>query len=212
MAFLRGKVFFSTQSLPWGHCKAKGWHSKTRLSTTRGRTVMMGWVRRRQMAPRPLSSSTGSRAAAAPQSGAHSHGGRAPTPNQAGPRSPLRVAAILCLPCHPLSSAAAPAMAACLLLPGNKPTGRKTLRKTPRKTPQHSSPRHTPSLLLPHLLPCCLPARSRRLPWLGPPSLPTSLKHGRVGGMLNFGEPVPAGWLKHVPHGGFLTPKPRGCC
>lgn len=129
-----------------------------------------------------------------------------------------RVAAILCLPLPPpllscCPPTAAPAMAACLLLPGNTLTGRKTLRKMPRKMPQHSHPpHHTPSLLLPQLLPCCLPATSRRLRWPGPPSLPTSLTHGRVGEMLNFGELVPAGWLKHVPHGGFLTSKPRGCC
>lgn len=45
-----------------------------------------------------------------------------------------------------------------------------------------SSPCPAPSLLLPQLLPCCLPAKSRRPPCLGPPSLPTSLGHGSIGG------------------------------
>lgn len=73
--------------------------------------AMVGWVRRRQMAAGPPSSPAGSQAAAAPRSGARSHGGRAPTSDQAGPHSPLREMPSWIFLRHPVSSATA------LLLP-----------------------------------------------------------------------------------------------
>lgn len=76
-----------------------------------GGTAMVGWVRRRQMAAGPPSSPAGSKAAAAPQSGTHCHGGRAPTSDQAGPHSPLTEMPSWVFLHHPISSAAA------LLLP-----------------------------------------------------------------------------------------------
>lgn len=35
VVFLKGRVFFSTQGLPWSHHKAKGWRNKTCLGGTR---------------------------------------------------------------------------------------------------------------------------------------------------------------------------------
>lgn len=144
MAFLRGKVCFSTQSLPRGHCKAKCWRSKMSWWDNRG-TASMEWARGRQMAVELLG--MGSQAAVTPQSRARSQGGRAPTKIQAGPCSPPRSSLHLVPPSATPSSQLLPPPWLSLLPPQNVPTESKTLRKTP----QHSNPP-------PHTLPASSPA------------------------------------------------------
>lgn len=98
-------------------------------------------------------------------------------------------------------------MAARLLLPGNVPTGRKMPRKTLRKTPQDSHP-PAPHLAcsFPSSCPAAfLPQAGSHHAWALPPCQ-QAWGRAALGGMLNFGDLIPASWLKHVPRGGFLTP------
>lgn len=183
-----------------------------------------GWARRRHAAG-PPSSPMESQAATAPRSRARPSGRRAPIPNPTRPPSPLRAAAILCLPLPaPLLScdphAAAPDMVSS---PVMKCTGWE--EDTEEDTNEDAEedvpllfPHHSPGPLLPQLPPHH-PTTSRQTP-----SPPASLKSGGVKGTLYFGEkPTQFGetgfeggciWGEMHPTWcvGSLTPKPCRLC
>lgn len=148
-----------------------------------------GWARRRHAAG-PPSSPVESQVAAALQSRAHPSGRRAPIPNPTWPPSPLRAAAILCLPLPaPLLSCGPPAAAPAMVSsPVMKCTGweeyteEDTDEDAEEDVTPLSFPHHMPDPLLPQLPPHH-PTTSRQTP-----SLPASLKSGGVKGMLHFGE------------------------